>query len=145
MTTRCALPPHAYVPGQTARHPEGLFDTIRDTARPGMTVEALGRCDAWLCGWEFLDAGFFWEAHEVWEPVWMALPPNSTERRFSQAAIQLANAELKLRMERPKAALRLCDLVEEQLSGLRLQRCVLGIEPAELAERVVALRKRISR
>jgi hypothetical protein len=50
---------------------------------------------------------FFWEAHEVWEAVWKVCPPNGIERRLLRGLIALANAALKLRMGRPKAALRL--------------------------------------
>ena len=37
----------------------------------------------------------------------MALEEGSDERRLLQALIQLANAQLKLKMQRPKAAKRL--------------------------------------
>ncbi|MEY8838874.1 DUF309 domain-containing protein [Cribrihabitans sp. XS_ASV171] len=144
MKPRCALPPHAYVPGQSARHPEDRFDRIRETARPGMTVAGLEQSDAWLCGWDYLDAGYYWEAHELWEPVWMALPPNSAERQFAQAAIQFANAALKLRMARPKAALRLCDLVENLLADLSSRESILGHDPRDLAACAADLRERIS-
>ena len=56
---------------------------------------------------------FFWEAHEVWEAVWMTCPPNGIERRFLRGLIGLANAALKLRMGRPKAALRLLREADE--------------------------------
>ena len=36
-------------------------------------------------------AGYFWEAHEAWEPLWLAAPPNSRERALLQGLIQLAN------------------------------------------------------
>ena len=58
---------------------------------------------------------FFWEAHEVWEAVWKACSPNSIERRLLRGLIQLANAALKLRMARPKAALRLLREADEVL------------------------------
>ena len=47
------------------------------------------------------------EAHEVWEPVWLACRPNSAERRLLQALIQYANAALKAEMGRDRAAARL--------------------------------------
>jgi predicted metal-dependent hydrolase len=56
---------------------------------------------------------FFWEAHEVWEAVWKACPPNGVERRLLRGLIGLANAALKLRMGRPKAALRLLREADE--------------------------------
>ncbi|WP_322864911.1 DUF309 domain-containing protein [Aquicoccus sp. G2-2] len=69
------LPPYAYVPGATPRHAEGMFDALCDTAR-GDPAE-LARTPAWRGGLDWCDAGYFWEAHELWEAVWMALPLNS--------------------------------------------------------------------
>lgn len=100
-------PPHAYVPGRSPRHPEGLFDPVRDTVGPGMEVAALAASAAWRTGVRYMADGFHWEAHEVLEPVWMALPPASAEALAVRGAIQLANAALKVRMGRPRAARRL--------------------------------------
>ncbi|MFK8079488.1 MAG: DUF309 domain-containing protein [Granulosicoccus sp.] len=102
-----SLPEYAYLPGQNKRHPDNAFDDIRATAVNGAGAERLARCDAFLAGLHFFDKGYYWEAHEVLEPVWMALPDGSIERRFVQGLIQLANGYLKLRMGRLKAALRL--------------------------------------
>lgn len=104
------IPAQAYVPGRTERPAEGVYDPIRETAQAGMTAEALARSAAFRHGLLYIESGFYWEAHEVLEPVWMALPEHSTERRFVQALIQTANGLLKLCMERPKAALRLCGI-----------------------------------
>lgn len=101
------LPGHAYVPGRNERHPENTFDALRASAVCGGNANELARCGAFLAGLQFLDAGYYWEAHEVLEPVWMALAEGSVERRFVQGLIQLANGRLKLRMGRLKAALRL--------------------------------------
>lgn len=107
------LPDHRYVPGRTARHPEGAFDWIRDQA-PAETLGAGARANApWRYGLRLLNAGFYWEAHEVLEPVWMNAAPNSVERAATQAVIQLANAALKRDMGKPRAALRLCAIAED--------------------------------
>lgn len=111
--------PAPYIPGQTPRHPEGLFDTIRDTARPGMSEGALAVCDAMRAGLVYLDERLFWEAHEVLEPVWMACPPNSVARQASQALIQIANARLKLRMGRPAAAARILAMAKGHLTEVQ--------------------------
>lgn len=134
------LPAYAYVPGQTSRHAEGSFDPLQVTARPGMSVEQLSRCAAWHAGLTYLEAGFHWEAHELMEPVWMALPEGSDERRLVQMMIQLANASLKARMERPRAVLRLCDSVEGVVVGLPddvFQR--FGVSRSEVVSRVERL------
>ncbi len=103
------LPNYAYIPGQNERHPEDAFDELRRTAVQGQTADQLAQCEAFQAGLRFLDAGYYWEAHEVLEPVWMVLPQDSMERRFVQGLIQLANGCLKVRMNKPKAALRLVE------------------------------------
>lgn len=90
-----------YIPGQTERPPEGAFDHLKGVAEP------LAECPAWRAGKRFFREGFFWEAHEVWEAVWMAAPENSAEKVMVQGAIQLANARLKRRMGRDAAAAKL--------------------------------------
>lgn len=105
------------MPGRTPRHPDGAFDAIRDRVPAALTPAALAGCDAWAAGWQYLRDGYFWEAHELWEPVWMALPAGSPARGLVQAMIQIANAGLKLRMGRPRAVRRLCAMAEDLLAG----------------------------
>ena len=125
------LPAEAFVPGRSPRPEEGLFITIADRA-PARTDPAAWQVnDAWRYGFRLYGGGFFWEAHEVWEPVWMGTVPNSAERHLVQGLIQLANACLKLRMERKRAALR---LVRD--AGLRLAEAgslsLMGIAPGQV-------------
>lgn len=133
-------PAWAYVPGQTERHPDGAFDTLRDTAREGMTPLALAHSDAWQAGMQFLETGFFWEAHEVLEPVWMALPASGPERVLAQAVIQIANAELKRRMGRPGAVLRLCHIAEGLLGRGTAAADILNVNELALEARIQDLR-----
>lgn len=132
------LPPHAYVPGQSPRHAEDWFDGIKNSVSPAMDADALARSRAFEVGMAYLDEGYFWECHEVLEAVWMALPEGSAERKTVQAIIQLANARLKLRMKRPRATLRLCDIADGHLEGLEDANPVLGV-------RIDTLRARIRR
>jgi uncharacterized protein len=127
--------PHAYVPGQSPRHAEGMFDRFKD-ARPGDALAELASSQAWAAGRAFLAEGYFWEAHEVLEALWLACPPNGAERLSVQAAIQLANAGLKARMGRPKAALRLLALARARADEARLRGAVpaLALTPAEWAQ-----------
>lgn len=105
-----ALPATPYVPGVTPRPAEDAYDALKDVSEP------LRHCRAWVAGRRFFDAACFWEAHEVWEAVWMAAPENSAEKQFVQGMIQLANAGLKRKMGRENAALRLEALAEGLLS-----------------------------
>ncbi len=105
-------PPYAYIPGQTPRHDQDLFAEFSTSVDLDDPTQSL----AWQAGLHYLENGFFWEAHEALEPVWMATRPNSVERHLVQALIQFANASLKALMQRPKAVLRLCDIASEHLS-----------------------------
>lgn len=137
-----ALPSHAHVPGRTPRHPEGTFDALTGTARPGMTPAALAASEAWCAGWVCLRAGYCWEAHELFEPVWMALPPNSRERAFVQGVIQLANARLKARMEWPRAVVRISLLALRHLEAAGAEgAAAMGVEAAELEPLLETLRR----
>lgn len=77
----------------------------------------------------------------MWEAVWLVLPPNSAERRFVQAVIQLANALLKEKMDRPQAVRRLCVDCRAGLNGASTE--VMGIRVASVLERLDALEARI--
>lgn len=124
------FPSHAYVPGRTPRHPETAFDGLKQVGTP------LRDSPAWQAGLAFFDAGYFWEAHEVWEVVWMAAPANSPEKALVQGMIQLANAGLKRRMGRPRAAGRLDVIADALLSDAtgRGGATGMGLDPRRIAE-----------
>lgn len=118
-------PPYAYVPGRNQRHADDLFEAIKDGAQ-NVSLADIAETEAWRFGLAFLREGYFWEAHEVLEPLWVACPPNSAERLLLQGIIQLANAGLKGVMDKPGAANRLFDqskhLIDEAFrrSGAKL-------------------------
>jgi len=114
-----ALPDYAYVPGQTPRHGEDVFTHYHNSVRPDTALKELPSTLAWRAGLLFFEQGFFWEAHEVLEPVWMDTPRDSSEHQLVQGIIQLANAALKLKMSRPKAAARLCAKARDHLRAAR--------------------------
>ena len=68
-------------------------------------------------GWRLFRYHYYWEAHEVWEAVWMQATPQSLERQFLQAMIQLTNACLKRRQGKHRAVSRILTLVTDQLYG----------------------------
>ena len=119
------FPAVAYVPGKTARHPEDWFDAMK-----------ADRETALAAGLAYFERGYFWECHEVLEAVWMKTPNPSTERDMVQAVIQLANAGLKLRMDRPNAAARLFGIVRDLLDRVPDGARPLGLEPALWRQRL---------
>lgn len=119
-------PERPYIPGQSPRHREGLFDPIRASAHSGQSPAELAQTRAFRMGLLYREAGFYWEAHEVLEPVWMALPDPGAERRFVQGLIQIANGDLKIEMNRPKAALRLATMARALIPETR-EGTIMGI------------------
>ena len=127
-----SLPPHAYVPGFSPRHPSSLFDEFRASVTPDTPIETLHETRAFRAGRLFFDAGYYWECHEALEPVWRQTRDPSPERDIVLALIQLANARLKVLMRQPLAAARLCDMVETHLFRCPPDRPILGLEVAEM-------------
>ncbi len=104
------LPSYRHLPGVNARPRDGVLARIAQTA-PEVTASADALSNpAWRHGVAFLKAGFYWEAHEVLEPVWLNAPPNSRERALVQGTIQFANAALKALLDRPNATRRLAEI-----------------------------------
>ncbi|MGC1504084.1 MAG: DUF309 domain-containing protein [Sulfitobacter sp.] len=137
------LPPHAYIPGQNRRHPEDLFDAIKRSVDPDLPLADLQHTEAFRAGLIYLESGFFWECHEVLEAVWLRTPKGTPERELVQALIQLANAHLKVLMGRPRAAKRLCDMVEGHLQNCDGAQPILGLKPESVSARVEKLRQRL--
>lgn len=134
------LPPHAYIPGQTPRHPEDWFDVIKASVTDAIPTLYLHETDAFIAGLLYFEKGYFWECHEVLEAVWMQTPTPSPERDLVQAIIQLANARLKLEMGKPRATLRLCDLVDAHLQRCASHGVILGQQVTRIVGQTKATR-----
>lgn len=107
------LPAGRHLPGVNARPADGLLAAVGALA-PAVTRDADAAANpAWIYGLRLIGEGYFWEAHEVLEPVWRNAAPNRRERFLVQAVIHLANAALKHRLGRPRAAARLVRLAAE--------------------------------
>jgi hypothetical protein len=103
------LPGWAYVPGETADS-EPDYETLGH-AKALVPAQFFGfvptRHPALRYGMALNDAGYFWESQQVLEAVWAAAPQGGRERILLRACIQIANANLKLRMRKAHAAARL--------------------------------------
>lgn len=108
------LPMMAHVPGTNERQPElAMLEAIAAQASKSTSDATSDENPAWAYGLRLLRNGFYWETHEVLEAVWMNAAPNSRERHLVQGVIHIANAALKVRMDRSDAARRLCELADE--------------------------------
>lgn len=108
-----SFPP--YVPGSGTAPDHGFFEAVKAATPRRVDEGNWSRTPAYGYGFDLYAAGYFWEAHEVWEPVWMACAPNSRERDLVRSLIQIANACLKVAMGRPGAAMKLVALAREHL------------------------------
>ena len=99
------LPQTPHLPGRTPRPDPAGFATLRGDPEA-----------AWRAGIEAFERGYFWEAHECWEGVWASCPPASRSRHLMQGLIQLANAGLKRRMGKDRAAARILMLADAALA-----------------------------
>lgn len=113
------LPDQPYWPGITPRPGAGPVFEISGRAAIDVTPANWRESEAWAAGFVLMRRGYFWEAHEVLEPVWQGLPPNGPDRPFVQAAIQYANGRLKAAMGRDKAAARLFAIASAHLEDAR--------------------------
>ena len=128
------LPDAPYRPGRTPRPPADQFDALIAALPVDETPLALARSAAFRAGFTAFEAGYFWEAHELWEPIWMRLAPQSPERHLLQGLIQLANARLKAAMNQERAARRILARAQAAIDAAYLGRAapVMGLGEAEV-------------
>jgi hypothetical protein len=88
------FPPYAFVPGGPWPHPRGSAAG----PLPTPVVEgAWARSDTYLRGIALFNAGYYWEAHEVWEGLWHAHGRRGPTADLLKALIKLAAAGVKVR------------------------------------------------
>ena len=104
-------PPYAYLPGQTERHPEALFDEIK-SACDGLDYSEFRNTATFDCACGFLQDGFYWESHEVFEALWLACLNGSTEKTLIHELLQIGNMHLKRRTGRKNAVMQLKGMAE---------------------------------
>jgi hypothetical protein len=77
-----SLPPYRYLPGKNLHPGEGHLPELGS--------------QAYAYGIDLYHAGFFFEAHEAWEPLWLALPKGDLKWTFLLGLIQNTAAQLKM-------------------------------------------------
>lgn len=124
-----------HLPGRTPRPPETVFAPLK-AGLAGLSEPAdLAASTAFAAGREFFARRYYWEAHEMFEAVWIRLPPAGAERVLLRGLIQLANAGLKARMGRGRAAARILALADAALAEaeLRAPGGAMGLPPGVIA------------
>jgi len=107
------LPDYKHIPGINPRPDCSLLESVASRASSVTDDDTAIANTAWHYGIRLFNAGYYWESHEVLEAVWLNALPNSRERYLLQAVIHLANANLKRRMSRRNAVIRLSTLALE--------------------------------
>ena len=94
------FPPYAYVPGETPHptrdpggHSYGAEFAIPEPPDP----EEWRACRDYLYGIDLFNRGFYWEAHEAWEGLWVACGRRGPTAIYLQALINLAATGFKAR------------------------------------------------
>ncbi len=108
MPRNLPLPRWAYVPGETAEA-EADHETLAQAkcwCRRAFRGYVPARHPALRYGIVLNDRGYFWESQEILEAVWAAAPQGGRERILLRACIQIANGNLRLRMDKPDSAAR---------------------------------------
>jgi uncharacterized protein len=136
------LPRGPHIPGFGTTPDHAALDPVKARC-PAMVIPGQWRAvTPYRYGFRLYDAGYFWETHEVWEPVWMACAPNTGQRHLLAGLIQVANACLKLLMRWPKATGRLLADARTHLEAAALgaddHLFLMGVSPGRLAAGVAA-------
>lgn len=121
-------PRWAYVPGELGGV-EADSETL-DMAKALVPAAFRGyvpaRHPALRYGLALNERGYFWEAQEVLEAVWAAAPQGGRERILLRACVHVANANLRLRMQRPRSAARLFGDALSELQALNSRKAAAG-------------------
>ena len=106
------LPPYRYVPGQEPhpfRDPRGHNHNaqLHWSTPPWSPELQWSENEHYLHGIDLFEYRFFWEAHEVWEDVWRAVPRGTPAREAVQGLILWSAAALKNDMGHATVAARM--------------------------------------
>ena len=126
-----ALPRVAYVPGRSAR------PIAFDEAVAGFDPIAWETSEGYAWGFDLLNHGYPWEAHEVWESAWRAVERASVEGLLLQALIKVAAAHVKMLQAKPEGARRhatsAAEIVSRIQQSIAPRTALMGVELEALA------------
>jgi hypothetical protein len=98
--TQVPFPAYRYLPFHPGlphprRDPAGHSYGREEPFLPGFAADQWRACGAYLYGVDLFNHGYWWEAHEAWEALWLAAGQETPTGRFLQGLIQIAAAQLK--------------------------------------------------
>ena len=117
-----ALPRWAHMPGETREADHETLEMALALVPARFEGFVPARHPALRYGLELNDAKYFWECHEILEAVWAAAPQGGRARILLRACIQIANANLRLRIGKLTAAARLFGEALRELDALGIRK-----------------------
>jgi hypothetical protein len=140
--TQRPFPPYRYLPFQTVESlphprtdPAGHSYNEEEDYLPHFSSDDWRTCEPYLYGIDLFNHGYWWEAHEALETVWLAAGQKSTQcGKFVQGLIQLAGAQLKRFVGEPRGARSLTKSGIEKVS--LVEGIYLGIEITSFIDEV---------
>ena len=109
------LPARAFLPGFS---PAGSRpEESRDDSSWNGQATTLGAAAGFRWGLDLFNGGFYWEAHETWEALWMQANADTACRFYLQGLIQFAAAMLKSRRGQWRSFDSLYSRASEKFSG----------------------------
>lgn len=135
--TNRPFPPYRYVPGKAphpTRDPEG-HSYNKHPVKPAIFKTGQWQtCNEYLYGIDLFNHGYWWEAHEALEAVWVAAGRQTETGLFIQGLIQIAVSHLKMFQGFSDVATR---MAKEGLDKMkRITGIYLGIDVAVLRSAV---------
>ncbi len=127
------FPPYRYIPFQDdtphpRTDPNGHSYNDDEDYVPHFSADDWCTCEPYLYGIDLFNHGYWWEAHEALETVWLAAGHKSTTcGKFVQGLIQLAGSQLKRFSKEPRGAQSLTRSGIEKLSLVKGRKRVLAI------------------
>lgn len=92
------FPSYRFVPGEAphpTRDPKGHSYNKQPEELASFDPENWNYCEEYLYGIDLFNYGYWWEAHEALETVWVAVGRRTETGAFIQGLIQIAVAHLK--------------------------------------------------
>lgn len=118
------FPPYQYLPGKNLH--------------PGVDhLPSFSDSEAFAYGIDLYHAGYFYEAHEAWESLWLQLPRGDMQRALLHGLIQLTSALLKLELGQWPPAQRLSRRALHYIDSVSHHRpSYEGLELGQLSEQI---------
>lgn len=114
------LPSYRYLPGRTphpTRDPEGHSYAIETAHVDSFSPDNWSACAEYLYAIDLLNHGYWWEAHESLEAIWLACDRGRTKTgRFIQGVLQIGIGQMKQHLGQRSAATRLWRAGLEKIS-----------------------------